>query len=443
MSWQIVKELKERQAVSLAQANALRELARKETRDLTPDEVKQHDTYFATVESLTSQIAREERAGALGEAIANHTSNKLIGREQGDVMPAKDMKRYSLMRAIRKTLKGEQLDGVEGEANKEMEKRMGGPAKGSFYLPYNYRVKRELTTTSGSGSVMTTTEDELIDYLRPKLLSSKLGVKILDDLHGKIAIPQKTATATTYWLGEGGSPTGTNPTLSQVLFTPHTIGAYTDITRQYAEQTSVNAEAMVIDDLTKDIALGIDEALFQGSGSSNQPLGIISALLDEEGTPGIVSNGTNGGNPDYGIITNLETVVANNNADLGQLSYVTTPNGRGYMKVTPRSSEAVAAGFIWGGFANDNTVNSYPAFASNILPNNLQKGGSASNLSAMVFGNFNDAVIGMWGALDILVDPYTGSSSGTIRVVALQDLDVEVRHLGSFAAMVDFDTDVS
>jgi hypothetical protein len=54
-----------------------------------------------------------------------------------------------------------------------------------------------------------------------------------------------------------------------------------------------------------------------------------------------------------------------------------------------------------------------------------------------VFGNFADLVIGMWGSLDLMVDPYTGSTAGTVRVVALQDVDVQLRNVVSFATMVD------
>ena len=53
------------------------------------------------------------------------------------------------------------------------------------------------------------------------------------------------------------------------------------------------------------------------------------------------------------------------------------------------------------------------------------------------FGNFRDLVIGMWGGLDLMVDPYSGSTSGTVRIVALQDVDVAVRYTESFATMVD------
>ena len=51
-----------------------------------------------------------------------------------------------------------------------------------------------------------------------------------------------------------------------------------------------------------------------------------------------------------------------------------------------------------------------------------------------VFGNFNDLLIGFFGGLDIVVDPYSNSTSGTVRVVALQSVDCAVRHAVSFCA---------
>jgi hypothetical protein len=57
--------------------------------------------------------------------------------------------------------------------------------------------------------------------------------------------------------------------------------------------------------------------------------------------------------------------------------------------------------------------------------------------SAILFGNFADLMIGMWGATDLIRDPYTASSSGGVRIVALQDVDVNVRNVESFATMVD------
>ncbi len=73
---------------------------------------------------------------------------------------------------------------------------------------------------------------------------------------------------------------------------------------------------------------------------------------------------------------------------------------------------------------------------SNNVPSDLTKG-SGSSLSAIIYGNFNDLLIGMWGSLEILVDPYTDIAKGTVGIRALQSIDIAVRHAESFAAMKD------
>ena len=60
-----------------------------------------------------------------------------------------------------------------------------------------------------------------------------------------------------------------------------------------------------------------------------------------------------------------------------------------------------------------------------------------SNLSAVIYGNFADLLIGLYGTLEILVDPYTDFAKGTTGVRALQTIDIAVRHAESFAAMQD------
>jgi hypothetical protein len=51
----------------------------------------------------------------------------------------------------------------------------------------------------------------------------------------------------------------------------------------------------------------------------------------------------------------------------------------------------------------------------------------------LFFGNWADLIIGLWGGLDIRVDTSTYVRSGAIQLVALQSVDVGVRHATSFA----------
>lgn len=295
------------------------------------------------------------------------------------------------------------------------------------------RAQRDLvvgTSTAGGHTVSTDLlTGSFIDLLRNAMALNQMGVRMLTDLNGNIAIPRQTGGATAYWVAESGSPTESQQAFDQVTMTPKTVGAFTDISRRLLLQSSMDVESFVRGDLATTLGLAIDLAGINGSGSSNQPRGVLN-------TSGIgsVVGGTNGAAPDWADIVNLETAVAIDNAAIGNLGYLTNAAVRGKLKLTERFAGTNGMP-VW---ADGNTpLNGYGAVASNQVPSNLTKGTADSICSAIIFGNWADLLIGMWGGLDLMVDPYTGSTSGTVRIVALQDVDIAVRHPESFAAMVD------
>jgi site-specific DNA-cytosine methylase len=73
---------------------------------------------------------------------------------------------------------------------------------------------------------------------------------------------------------------------------------------------------------------------------------------------------------------------------------------------------------------------------SDNVPGNLTKS-TGTNLSALLFGNWADLIIGEWRGLDILADPYSQSATGTVRITAIHTVDILVRHAASFCKIVD------
>jgi HK97 family phage major capsid protein len=290
--------------------------------------------------------------------------------------------------------------------------------------------KRDLlvgTTTMGGFTVATDLLGaSFIEVLRNRLSVMAAGATMLTGLVGNVAIPRQTSAASAFWVAENGVPTESQQAFDQVTMSPKTVGAFTDVSRRLLLQSSIDVEAFVRMDLAKVIALAIDLGALNGSGASNQPRGVLQ-------TAGIgsVAIGTNGGPLTWDAVVDLETAVGTANADVPTSSYITNAVLRGRMKKTAEMGNTAALP-IWRG----NEVNGYQAIASNQVPSNLTKG-TGTNLSALLFGNFADLLIGMWGGLDLLVDPYTGGSAGTVRTIALQDVDVAVRRAASFAACVD------
>ncbi len=246
-----------------------------------------------------------------------------------------------------------------------------------------------------------------IDLLRNRLAFAQAGVSILTGLQGNISIPRQTSAATAYWVGENVAPTESQQAIDQVNMTPKTVAAFVDYSRRLLLQSSIDVEGMIRNDLARVIALEIDRAAIYGTGSSNQPLGLVNTT--GIGTETLTNAGT------FAQLIAMETDVASANADVGSMRYIMNATARGLLKSTSKAgTEAI---FVW----ENNEVNGYPVIVSNQLQAN-----------DALFGDFSSMVMGMWSGLDLMVDPYAGATAGTVRVIAHQDLDVAVKQPASF-----------
>ncbi|MFM7368936.1 MAG: phage major capsid protein [Sphaerospermopsis kisseleviana] len=219
-----------------------------------------------------------------------------------------------------------------------------------------------------------------------------------------------------------------------VQIRPKTVGVKSRFTRSMLLQSSIDIEAFVRQDLSDSMALGIDRAAIAGTGTSGQPTGI----LNQANVP-TVALGTNGAAPTWASIVQMETELAQDNADVGSLGYLTNAKVRGKLKTTVKNPVGTDSDWIWENGTDPviGMLNGYMAGVSNQVPSNLTKG-TGTNLSAIIFGNFADILIGEWGVLEILPNPYgSGYDSGSIEIRALQTVDVQIRHPESFVEIID------
>lgn len=352
-------------------------------------------------------------------------------------MTDKEVRRFSVVRALHALANpgnaaARNAAAFEFEASTAAAQRSGREARGVM-LPYDVMRASDLVKgTAGKGGNLVATEllsGSFIDMLRNAMVIHGLGAVNLAGLVGDIAIPKQTGSATAYWVAEDGVPSQSGQTVGQVTMSPKTLGAFTDISRKLLLQSSIDVEGMVQKDLASVLGLAIQQAALNGTGLSNQPKGILGGHV---ASPTVVG-GTNGAAPTWEHIVGLETAVSVANADVGTLAYLTNAKVRGKLKTTPKVSGQ--NGFIWEN--GDTPLNGYRSAVTNAMPSNLTKGTAAAICSAAIFGNWADLVIGMWGSLDLTVDTVTLGTSGAVRVIALQDVDIAVRNAESFATFAD------
>ena len=419
-----INTLKTARADALKRAEAVAKDAEKENRDLTDDERTVYDGAMTEARSFNARI---ERAADLDAEMGIHPAD---APSPNIDMEPKEVKRYSILRAINAQATGDwSKAGFERECSERVAEDVGKEARG-FYVPNDYLEQRGVIEVGDESANLVGTDhrdQNYIDLLRNRLVVAAAGATFLPGLVGNVAIPKASTGTTAYWVAESGAATESAAAFTQITLTPHTVTAYQDISRKSLVQNSPAIDQLIMNDLAKTIALAIDYAALHGASGGNDPDGI--AVTSGIGS---VAGGANGAAPAWDDIVALETEVAQDNADISTTAYITNAKVRGKLKNVDKGT---SLGFIWGEGAYP--LNGYKAFVSNQVSSTLTKGTTSDTCSAIFYGDWSQLLIGMWGGLDLMADPYSLSTKGALRLVAFQDVDVAVRYAQSFAAMLD------
>lgn len=368
-----------------------------------------------------------------------------------------EKRRYSMQRAIQRVGSRQPLDGLEKEVSDACAKQYRREADvNGFLIPHDvsdfsdremvaamFRVNPSMRNTPwgqnmeralfagvfpAAGALVA--EEFLggsfIELLRNKTLLTQLGVGTLSGLVGNVAIPRQSGAATAYWLAEGDSVTATDQAFAQVAATPRRLAAQTAFTKQLLAQASLDAEAIIRDDLMRVLAIAKDLAGIQGTGGK-QPLGILNGPLTGSGTaPNILGQVTFGAAPTWPNVVAFENAIETGNADIGTMQWLSNPTVKNKWKTTVKVANYPV--FLIG---DDNRAAGYPMNVTN------QIGTSGTYANRAIFGAWGQAMFCDWAGMDVVVDPYTQAASNKIVVTLNLFTDFIVRHWPSFAISTD------
>ena len=384
------------------------------------DLAARHNKRDLADKAISDGISVEEFRGVLLENISNNTPLETPS-EIG--MTKEEVREFSLVKAIRAMAnpsdrKAQEDAAFEFECSAEAARQYGKDAQGIMLPAEVLRTWKQRDINSSDDSTLIAEDyrgGDFIDVLRNSSSVMQAGATMLRGLQGSVVIPKKTAASSGGWIAtEGAAAAESEFTSGSVTMSPKVVGAFTDATRLLLQQSSLDVENLIRDDLTQSIATAIDLGALAGTGSSGQPTGISA-------TSGINTTTFAAANPTWAEIVAMESAVANDNALNGSLGYICRPADFGTLKTTEKATGT--AQFV---VSPDNSMNGY-----NVIRSNQVTSGD------FYFGNFADLLIGMYGGLDITVDPYALSTSGGVRIVALQTVDVAVRHAVSFCKSSD------
>jgi HK97 family phage major capsid protein len=389
-------ELRQERAGLIEEANNLLETCKTEARNLNDDEQVSYDAKIENIDKLKKDIEMVERQEKLNAEIAANVAATPVNEP-------KEIRDYSFFKAIQGSLNGN-LDGVEREMHEEAmnEARSAGRSINGLGIP-SFMLEARADISQGSSAIAPTNVNAYADAMREASVFDKVGANILTGLSANTTIPV-TGTSTVSWEGENDAAADGGANFGKVELTPTRLAAYVNISKQLLLQNGAGAELAIIRDLGRAVGQKMDAALFTTAGVTGAP-DSVGELATSTFTEASFSDKVS----IFSDFVSAEQKLAEVGGLEGNLAYVASPKLMSQLKQSAQVA-AVSAGF------QGNVINGYPSYFTNGCT-------SAAGSGDFYFGDFSKLYIGMFGGLDIMVDPYSAAKNGQTQLVLNQYMD--------------------
>ena len=340
---------------------------------------------------------------------------------------ARDLAKFNIVKAINEARSGK-LTGIEAEVNQEgiNEKRklnVESRDQHAVNLPeMMFRTQTAGGATTGSDLVFTE-PGRYVDFLYPNTPMLNL-CSVAENLVGNVDFPKQTSSYSLNWQTETGEDTAQDINFDKVTMSPKRAVITASMSNQLLRQEySRGIEQRIIGQLNQPFNKGLENAVLNGTGSSNQPSGIYTELDGQKISLGAIS---------FDDLVDMEAALAAADALDGRLAYVTHPNVVAKLKKT--KVDAGSGRFLVEGMLDPvKTANGYSIYNTTLS----KKTSGTPDTYGIIFGNFSDVQIGFWGGATLMVDPYTNMKSSIVEIYVERFMDVAVLRDASFALATD------
>lgn len=292
--------------------------------------------------------------------------------------------------------------------------------------------------TQGGFLVPTEVSKNIIEILLAKSVVNAAGATVLSDLTGSpFEVVNQDTDVVAYIVGENSAITESAATFGQLTMSPKSFASLVKLSKKSATMTSPSLETMLRDRMAKVIALRIDLACLRGTGVAPDPLGIVNSSGISE-----VEIGTNGGDFLFNHAQDMITTLENNNVEIDEGAFVSHPKVFNKMKKEriANFSGQTDGNYVVLPMSDQNLRDSlgYEFLKTTQLPTNLTKG-SGTSLAEVIFGQFSNLYVGMWGGIELMTSEHTSDAftKNQVWIRAVQEADCLVTRPEAFCLVND------
>ena len=313
---------------------------------------------------------------------------------------------------------------------------------------YDTKALSWLNELTGGALVAPPEMGELIELLRNKEALVNAGARIVPlPPQGRLKYPRQTGPSNTYWVGENSPITDSNIGTGEITLQAKKLAVLIKAPNELIRFASPAAEALMRDDMTKSLALGLDLACLEGAGGDNRPRGILNLQFINR-----INSSKQGANGDQIVGQDMYRMIAaveESNAEFE--GYIMRP--KTLYKFYQLRADAVAQGDSSGPFLFNliremgdgvqPTLAGFPVTKSTQV-SQVQSKGTASNLTYIIGGMWSDYLIGMFGAIEFAATTLgdTAFTNDQTWVRGILSADCAARHEAAFSVIQSLDTTI-
>ena len=443
------------------QADRLRTLVGEGDADLTDVERGEVDRLKSEIERLSGDAVRARFIEDLATRAADGNGGGGAGDGDPDGRAGSDMpvdqepdytaakRGFSMLRALGRELGLRRDSGLEDEVMAEMRSRDGVEYEGVPVPREAMATRSNVTTAAATGGGLVMDEhraQNFIEVLRTRLVLDRVGATVLDGLMGSVTIPGQSKAAVATWAAEDAALAQSDPVFTSKAMSAKKVGMFTSLTREVIRQASPDVEMLVMSDFAAGIARAMDAVALVGGGTS-EPTGIAASSASPLAR---VGTSTNGLALSFEDVLKMIVEVDDDDAPEDARAFVVNAKTAGKLFSIP-----------WYGGDNNNRWGASPLLnpemprdagmmlgervvRSNRVKSDLSKG-TGRNLSHMFYGNWSGLLVGYWGGLDLLANPFESAAykAGNVLIRGIMNADLVIRRSEEFVFFNDLITTIT
>ncbi|MEA3224468.1 MAG: phage major capsid protein [Planctomycetota bacterium] len=296
-------------------------------------------------------------------------------------------------------------------------------------------VVKAMSTTTGAGGYFAPEEwlTSFVDTLKAKSVCLAAGIDTMPGLtSADVRLPRLSTDITAYMVAENAAITASDLADQQISLSPHEVGCLAKISNRLLKLSNPAIEGVVRNNMAQIMALKVDAMILSGSGSSNEPSGIITTATRS------VSAGSAA--MTWALYEEFLYDLALDNVPMVKPVWFTHPRTFSKARQLTSSNTPLFVGTPQAQpLTNQLAGNALLGYPVHLTTQLTIAGGTGTNEATLLCGDASEVVLADWGPPEFFAsgEADTAFAANQTWIRSTYSIDVAMKHAAGFVKCTD------